>query len=38
MQHLVTSPQPLAMDVMEVWVERALQQRAALDAIRDYLR
>lgn len=38
MQHLVTPAQALAVDVMETWAKRALQQRAALDAIKAYLR
>lgn len=38
MQHSVTPAQALEVDVMEVWAKRALQQRAALDAIKAYLR
>ncbi|BBI49078.1 hypothetical protein HORIV_14990 [Vreelandella olivaria] len=38
MQHLVTPAQAFEADVMEVWAKRALQQRAALDAIKAYLR
>lgn len=38
MQHLVPPAQALEADVMEVWAKRALQQRAALDAIKAYLR
>tara|TARA_R110001599_G_scaffold232506_3_gene431721 strand:+ start:5246 stop:5362 length:117 start_codon:yes stop_codon:yes gene_type:complete len=38
MQHLDTPTQALEVDVMEVWAQRARQQRAALDAIKDYLR
>jgi len=38
MQHLDTPTQALEVDVMEVWAQRARQQRAALDAIKAYLR
>lgn len=38
MQHLANSPQTLEVDVMKVWAECALQQRAAFDAIKAYLR
>ena len=38
MQHLITPAQALEADVMEVWAKRALKQRAALDAIKAYLR
>lgn len=30
--------QSLALDIMEVWAQRAQQQRAAFDAIKAYLR
>lgn len=38
MQPLLPPTQALEVDVMEVWEKRALQQRAALDAIKAYLR
>lgn len=37
MQRSVTQEQTLEVDVVEVWAERAQQQRAALDAIKAYL-
>lgn len=38
MQHSVTQVQTLEVDVIEAWAQRAQQQRAALDAIKAYLR
>lgn len=38
MQCSATLGQMLEVDVMEVWAQRAQQQRAALDAIKAYLR
>lgn len=38
MQRPVTQGHMLEVDVMEVWAQRAQQQRAALDAIKAYLR
>ena len=38
MQHSNAQAQTLNDDVMEVWAQRARQQLAALDAIKDFLR
>lgn len=38
MQRIAYQGHTLAVDVMEVWAQRAIQQRAALDAIKAYLR
>jgi len=38
MQRSVTQGHMLEVEVMEVWAQRAQQQRAALDAIKAYLR
>lgn len=38
MQHSATHVKTLDADVMEVWAQRARQQRAAFDAIKAYLR
>jgi hypothetical protein len=38
MQHSVNHGQTVEADIMEVWAQRARQQRAALDAIKAYLR
>lgn len=34
----VNQAQSLEVDIMEVWAQRAQQQRAAFDAIKAYLR
>ncbi len=38
MQRAASQGHTLEVDVMEVWAQRAIQQRAALDAIKAYLR
>lgn len=38
MQHSGTQGQMLDVDVLKVWAKLAQQQRAALDAIKAYLR
>ncbi|WP_284041594.1 hypothetical protein [Vreelandella olivaria] len=38
MQYSVTQNQAMKVDVIEVWAKRALQQRAAFDAIAAYMR
>jgi len=38
MQTSVNQSQSLEVDVMEVWAKRAQQQKAALEAIKAYLR
>lgn len=38
MPQSVDQAQPLEVDIMEVWAQRAQQQRAAFDAIKAYLR
>ncbi|KUJ86422.1 MAG: hypothetical protein XD36_3139 [Halomonas sp. 54_146] len=38
MQNSIIQTQTLEVDVIEVWAQRAQQQRAALDAIKAYLR
>lgn len=37
MQHSVNQRPTMEADILEVWGQRALQQRAALDAIEAYL-
>ncbi len=38
MQHSIPCYPAMRDDVMQIWAQRALQQRAAFDALADYMR